>query len=211
MTEALFGAILAVALIVVDFVIRVLSVVLIPRNRRPQTALAWLLAIFFIPYIGIGLFLLVGTFRLPKRRREKQVEINQYILDTTEGFDRVAEEAPWPDWLGPIVELNRTLGAMPMVGGNSSVLYDTDAAALDAMTEEIGRAKKSVHVEFYILAMDPTTKAFFGALAAAVQRGVVVRVLLDHLGTFPYKGFRPAKRALTRMGAQWHLMLPFQP
>ena len=211
MTGATFGAIVAIALLVVDFVVRVLSVVLIPRNRRPQTALAWLLAIFFIPYIGIGLFLLLGTFRLPKRRRDKQVEINQYILDTTEGFDRVAEEAPWPDWLAPIVELNRTLGAMPMVGGNSSVLYDMDAAALAAMTEEIGRATRSVHVEFYILALDPTTQPFFDALAAAVQRGVVVRVLLDHLGSWQYKGFRPATRALTRMGAQWHLMLPFQP
>ena len=119
-----------------------LSVVLIPRNRRPQTALAWLLAIFFIPYLGIALFLLLGTFRLPKRRRDKQVEINQYILDTTEGFDRVAEEAPWPDWLAPIVELNRTLGAMPMVGGNSAVLYDVDAAALAAMTEDDRRAQR---------------------------------------------------------------------
>jgi len=211
MTAPLLEAIVAVVLLVGDFVVRVLSVIFIPRNRRPQTALAWLLAIFFIPYIGIGLFLLVGTFRLPKRRRDKQVEINEYILDTTEGFDRVAEEAPWPDWLGPIVELNRTLGAMPMVGGNSSVLYDLDAAALAARTEEIGRAKKSVHVEFYILAWDATTKPFFDALAAALQRGVVVRVLLDHLGSWQYKGFRPAKRALTRMGAEWHLMLPFQP
>lgn len=211
MTGATFGVIVAATLVVVDFVIRVLSLMFIPRNRRPQTALAWLLAIFFIPYIGIGLFLLVGTFRLPKRRREKQVEINQYILDTTEGFDRVAEGAPWPDWLGPIVELNRTLGAMPMVGGNSAVLYDADAAALAAMTHEIGRATKSVHVEFYILALDSTTQPFFDALAAAVQRGVVVRVLVDHLGSLQYKGFRPAKRALTKMGARWHLMLPFQP
>jgi cardiolipin synthase len=211
MNGATLAAIVVVALVVVDFIIRVLSLVFVPRNRRPQTALAWLLAIFFLPYIGIGLFLLLGTFRLPKRRREKQVEINQYILDTTEGFDRVAEEAPWPDWLGPIVELNRSLGAMPMVGGNSCVLYDADAVALAAMREEIGLATKSVHVEFYILALDATTQPFFDALAAAVQRGVVVRVLLDHLGTLQYKGFRPAKRALKKMGAHWHLMLPFQP
>jgi len=205
------SAIIAVALVVIDFCIRVLSLVIIPRNRRPQTALAWLLAIFFLPYIGFGLFLLLGTFRLPKRRREKQLEINELILDNTEGFDRVAAEEPWPSWLGPIVELNRTLGAMPMVGGNSASLYQEDAAALAAMTEEIDRATTTVHVEFYILALDATTKPFFDALARAVQRGVIVRVLFDHLGTLQYKGFRPAKRTLTAMGARWHLMLPFQP
>ena len=203
--------IVVVALVVVDFFVRVSALVVIPRNRRPQTAMAWLLAIFFIPYVGIALFLLIGNFRLSKKRRTKQVEINQLILDSTEGFDRVAEEEPWPDWLGPIVELNRTLGSMPMVGGNSATLFDADAAALAAMTAEIERATKTVHAEFYILALDSTTQPFFDALAAAVRRGVTVRVLLDHLGTIQYKGFRPAKRALTAMGAHWHLMLPFQP
>lgn len=211
MNGATITAIITIAALVIDFIIRIVSLVLIPKNRRPQTALAWLLAIYLIPYIGIAIFLLVGSFRLPKRRRQKQAEINDLILETTEGFDRVAEEAPWPDWLGPIVELNRTLGAMPMVGGNSSTLYHANATSLAAMTEEIGRATKSVHVEFYILAYDATTKPFFDALAAAIERGVKVRVLLDHLGTFQYKGFRPAKRELTRMGAQWHLMLPWLP
>ena len=210
-TEATITAIVAVAALVGDFTIRVLSIILIPKNRRPQTALAWLLAIFFIPYLGIGLFLLVGTFRLPKKRREKQTEINRFILETMEGAELVAEEESWPNWLSPIVELNRTLGAMPMVGGNSSTLYHANAASLAAMTEEIGRARTIVHVEFYILALDVTTQPFFDALETAVKRGVTVRVVLDHLGTFQYKGFRPAKRALTRMGAHWHLMLPFQP
>ena len=35
MTGAAFGAIIAIALVVVDFIVRVLSVVLISRNRRP--------------------------------------------------------------------------------------------------------------------------------------------------------------------------------
>lgn len=211
MNQATITAILAVVLLVGDFTIRVLSLVLISKNRRPQTALAWLLTIYLIPYFGIALFLLIGSFRLPKSRREKQAEINEHIYETTEGFDRVAATAPWPDWLQPIVELNRTLGAMPMVGGNSATLYHANEATLAAMIEEIDRATTTVHVEFYILALDPTTQPFFDALAAATARGVRVRVLLDHLGTLQYRGFRPAKRALTRMGAEWHLMLPFQP
>jgi cardiolipin synthase len=203
--------IIVAALVAIDFVIRVLSLVLIPKNRRPQTALAWLLAIYLIPYVGIALFLLLGNSQLPAMRRQKQSEINNLISETTEGFDRVGSEAPWPNWLTPVVELNRTLGAMPMVGGNSSTLFHENDASLAAMIEDINRARRSIHVEFYILALDETTQPFFDALSAAVQRGVTVRVLLDHLGSFQYAGFRPATRALTRMGATWHLMLPFQP
>ena len=38
-------------LVAIDFVVRVVALIVIPRNRRPQTAMAWLLAIFFLPYI----------------------------------------------------------------------------------------------------------------------------------------------------------------
>ncbi|MBU1587165.1 MAG: cardiolipin synthase [Actinobacteria bacterium] len=206
-----FSVALAVFLFVVDFTIRVLAVIYVPRNRRPQTALAWLLAIFFIPYVGVLLYLLVGSARLPKKRRLRQRQINDYILETTEGFDRVERDPPWPSWLESVVELNRKLGSMPLVGGNSAKLYDDNQAALDAMTQSIREAKKTVHVEFYILLLDDVTKPFFDALEDAHKRGVVVRVLLDHLGNFQYPGYRRTKKRLNKMGIAWHLMLPFQP
>jgi cardiolipin synthase len=106
----------------VDLIVRVLALVYIPRNRRPTTAMAWLMAIFFLPYLGILLFLLFGSTKLPKRRREKQAEINRFILETTEGVDRVRRDHLWPAWLESVVELNRRLGAMPLVGGNSARL-----------------------------------------------------------------------------------------
>ncbi|WP_420833584.1 cardiolipin synthase [Salinibacterium metalliresistens] len=206
-----FPVTLAVVLFLGDFIVRVLALIYIPRNRRPQTALAWLLAIFFIPYVGILLFLIVGSARLPKKRRERQQQINDYILETTEGFDRVQIDPPWPSWLEPIVELNRTLGAMPLVGGNTAQLYADNQESLDAMTAAIDAAKRSVHVEFYILLLDDTTAPFFDALESAHRRGVRVRVLLDHLGNFQYPGYKPTIRRLKQMGVDWHLMLPFQP
>src|SRR5690606_15405763 len=103
----------------------------------------------------------------------------EYIINTTDGIDRVSTETPWPPYLKPIVELNRNLGAMPMVGGNDAKLYPHYEESLQAMTDEVGRAKKYVHIEFYILALDATTEPFFVALEAAVARGVVVRVLFD--------------------------------
>lgn len=65
--------------------------------------------------------------------------------------------------------------------------------------------------QFYILSYDVSTAPFFVALGRAVARGGSVRVLLDHLGSRPYAGYRITRRELTRMGAEWHLMLPVQP
>ncbi|QAV71039.1 cardiolipin synthase [Salinibacterium sp. UTAS2018] len=206
-----FTAVLAAVLVVIDFMIRVLSIIYVPRNHRPQTAMAWLLAIFFIPYFGIILFLIFGSRKLPKRRREKQAEINQFIIESTEGMDQVAQDEPWPTWLKPVVELNRTLGAMPLVGGNTATLHSEYEESLDAMIAEVNNASSFVHVEFYILSVDSTTRPFFDALERAVQRGVRVRVLLDHIASLRSPGYFATIRHLKKIGVDWHVMLPVQP
>jgi len=110
-----------------------------------------------------------------------------------------------------MVELNRTLGSMPLVGGNTAKLYTEYAESLDAMTAAVGSAKKYVHVEFYILSLDDTTAPFFDALAAAVARGITVRVLLDHVASRRSPGYRATIRRLKTIGVLWRLMLPVQP
>lgn len=203
--------IIGVAAVLAQIVIAITSLVVVPRNRRPQTALAWLLLIYTLPIIGFLLFLLLGSRRLPKRRREKQTEINQYILDTTEGMDRVRKDPPWPSWLEPIVELNRTLGAMPLVGGNTAELYTDYAESIAAMTAAVRSAERIVHVEFYILALDDATADFFDALEDAVRRGLTVRVLYDHVASVRVPGYRRTKRRLQSMGVDFHAMLPVRP
>jgi cardiolipin synthase len=210
-SEDWIGPAIAAVALVIDLSIRVFSLAFVPRNRKPQTATAWLLAIFLIPYVGFILFLLLGSTKLPKRRREKQAEINSYILETTEGMDEVVRDEDFPPWLDSIVELNRTLGSMPLVGGNTAKLYTEYAESLAAMADAVDTAKKYVHVEFYILAFDPTTKPFFDALEAAVKRGITVRVLLDHVASLRSPGYRATIRKLRQIGVLWRLMLPVQP
>ncbi|HWU45894.1 MAG TPA: cardiolipin synthase [Humibacter sp.] len=211
MGSGTWTAIIIVLALLVDFIIRVVSIIVVPRNRRPTSATAWLLAIFFIPYIGVLFFLLIGSYKLPKARREKQQQINEFILDSTEGMERVRRDHPWPPWLESVVTLNRNLGAMPLVGGNTASLIRDYRGSLDAMTEAIDQAKRYVHVEFYILTWDKTTGPFFDALEAAVKRGVRVRVMLDHIASLRTRHYKRTIKRLASMGAQWCLMLPVQP
>ena len=191
--------------------IALVSLVVVPRNRRPQSALAWLLLIYILPLIGFLLFLMLGSRRLPKRRREQQEEINRYIIETTEGMDRVSKDAPWPPWLEPIVELNRNLGAMPLVGGNTARLFTDYSGSIAAMTAAVRGARRSVHVEFYIMSVDEETEEFFVALGEAVERGATVRVLYDHVASLRVPGYRRLRRRLDAIGAEHHPMLPVRP
>ncbi|MDO9591404.1 MAG: phospholipase D-like domain-containing protein, partial [Microcella sp.] len=210
-----FGAVVVLVVIVLllasVITIALVSLVIVPRNRRPPSALAWLLLIYILPLIGFLLFLTLGSRRLPKRRREQQEEINTYILETTEGMDRVSMDPPWPPWLEPIVELNRNLGAMPLVGGNTAKLFTDYDESIAAMTDAVRASTRSVNVEFYIMSVDEATAEFFEAMAEAVQRGVVVRVLYDHLASLRVRGYRRLRRRLDAIGAEHRAMLPLRP
>lgn len=202
---------LVITLFVVDLVVRIAAIIIVPRNRRPTAAMAWLLAIYFIPFVGVLLFLLIGNPRLPRRRRRKQAAINEYIHDTSASLEFGTLQPHAPDWFRALVRLNRNLGAMPIAGDNAATLISDYQKSLDAMAEAIRRAQRYVHVEFYILQSDDSTDNFFRALEEAAERGVVVRVLLDHWANRGKPFYKQTLRRLDAMGAHWHLMLPVQP
>jgi len=200
-----------VMVFIVDIIIRVTAVIVVPRNRRPTAAMAWLLAIYFIPIIGVFLFLLIGNPRLPRKRRRKQERINDYIHDTSESLDFGTLRPHAPTWFTSLVTLNRNLGAMPLAGDNAAHLIPDYQDSLDTMADAIRAAERFVHVEFYILQTDAATDNFFRALEEVAGRGVTVRVLLDHWANRGKPFYRKTLRRLTAMGAQWQLMLPVQP
>ncbi len=196
---------------VTDVTVRILAVIIVPRNRRPTAAMAWLLAIYFIPLIGVFLFLMIGNPRLPRKRRKKQQQINDYIRTTSHGLDLGTLRPDPPLWFAQLVRLNRNLGAMPLSGENDATLISGYEESIEEMAAAIREATSYVHVEFYILQCDATTEVFFDALEDAIERGVVVRVLLDHWANRGKPFYAETCRRLDAMGATWHLMLPVQP
>jgi cardiolipin synthase len=197
--------------VLIDLTIRLVALVVIPRDRLPTAAMAWLLAVFFIPVIGVALFLLIGNPKLPEKRQLKQREMDAVIARESMGLAPPSPQGEWPVWLEPVVTLTETLTQMPLVGGNSAHLIEDYAGSLAAMTAEIEDATSYVHVEFYIFSLDATTAPFFDALEEAAGRGVTVRVLLDHWASSHCAGYKETVQRLERMGIAWQLMLPVQP
>ena len=211
MTAETWGWWIAAFLLVLDIIIRVTAIIVIPRNRRPTAAMAWLLAVFFIPFVGVFLFLVIGNPRLPRARRRKQDQINEYIAETSEHLHFGTLRPNAPAWFGPIVQMNQRLGALPLSGDNGAHLISDYQESLDEMAEAIRTAQQYVHVEFYILQSDDSTDNFFRALEEVSARGVEVRVLLDHWANRGKPRYRQTIARLNAMGADWHLMLPVQP
>ncbi|GAA2018924.1 cardiolipin synthase [Pseudokineococcus marinus] len=203
--------VVATVVAVVDVVLRVVALAVVPRDRRPSSAMAWLILIFFVPSLGVVAYLLIGSPKLPRARREKQASMNRLIEEAARGADDVVEEHPWPPWVEGVTRLNHALGAMPLLSSNDAHIIPDYRDQLRELAEGVAKAQRYVHVEFYILSYDDATAPVFAALEDAVARGVTVRVLLDHIGSWRYPGYKRAVRELDRIGVQWRLMLPVQP
>src|SRR3954463_5769262 len=103
------------------WVIRLAMVpVVLQRRRTTSAATAWLLVIFFYPYVGVVLYLMFGTTRLGRRRIGVQralmaarCEANQL---RTYRAAQVADAALEPHYL-PLVRQAEKISCFPVVAG----------------------------------------------------------------------------------------------
>ncbi len=112
--------------------------------------------------------------------------------------DRTAEERA----------LDRACGARPVPGNQVAHLCD-GPQAYGVMEEVIDRAERWVHFENYIIRDDATGRRFAELLRGAAARGVRVRVLYDHLGS--YGTSRRYWRELRRSGVEIRAFNPVNP
>lgn len=199
------------AAVLVHLMICIAALIIIPRHRKPSAAMAWLLAVIFIPYLGVILFLVIGSAKLPKRRRAEQARITGLISERVAEIDLAPGRDAWPVWFRNLTRQNQLLGGIPVVGGNTATLLDDYSGSIDAMAREIDTAQRFVHVEFFIVSMDDTTRGFFAAMEAAVKRGVTVRLLADHISSRKMPHSKETFAELDRIGVAWSWMLPVMP
>lgn len=208
-----FGFIWALTITIIDNVIRVVALFTVPQNRRPTAGMAWLMAIFWLPIPGFILFLIIGSNRLPKSRTEKQHSINELVTSIAERESQtlLTRHDDIPPSLVPAVKLGRSLGAQPMLRGNSASITIDYEGSIEMMVDAVREARNYVHIEFYIFVYDSTTKPLFDAMTKAVERGVEVRVLLDYVASVRAVYSKETREALDRAGVEWSYLLPVRP
>ena len=204
---------IAISILVIEYAIRIIALFVVPKNRRPTAGMAWLMAIFWAPLIGIFFFWLIGTNHLPKKRVQKQLLASKAIAELA---DREEEKlgsdlSQLPEGLRSAAMLGRSLGAQPMVRGNKAEISIDYEGVFAQMAEAIRAAERYVHVEFYILVNDETTRDVFEAMREVKARGVEVRVLLDHISAVRNPGAKFTAKTLDEIGAEWAYMLPVRP
>ena len=195
--------------IVVAITIRVIMM-------RPATgvALAWLLLVADIPFVGVALYLLFGERRISQARaRRIEALRTDYeklaVAVACEGFTNVdwARHAPEAQAMDRLAR--ETIG-MPCLHGSTLTLHRDTEEVLDAIARDVDSASVSVLMEFYIWNEGGKSDDVLEALIRAAERGVHCRVLVDAVGGRPwFRGSQPGR--LRKAGVEVRKALPTGP
>jgi cardiolipin synthase len=191
-----------------EWIIRVAMLVIIPFRRSPEAAKGWLLFGFFLPWPALALYLLIGRPDYPKWRRMRFTKLPHVLRAEVARVRELSarQEPNLPANLVQAARLIRNLGHFPALNGNQADLLPQYDKTLDRIVADIDAATDHVHLLFYIFAYDTSGKKIIAALARAVERGVVCRVLIDALGSHVWSA--QVMKALAGAGVSAHLVLP---
>jgi len=171
-----------------------LGLAVLSERREPSATWAWLLAVIFVPIIGVAAYYTVARTRFRRQYRARAAvneqadeALSMYVQQSLEGFDDSQLQHLKPAQRG-LIELAANSAQFsrgaPVFAGNAVELYSFPAPKYEALLEAIRSAQSHVHLEYFIYRGDRTGTAIRDLLVERARAGVEVRVLLDGVGTF---------------------------
>jgi len=158
-----------------------------------RAATGWVAVVLLSPFFGAFLYLIAGINRVRRRavRRRRRARNRAHGLEA--GAAQVGVVS-----CPSLVRLGDSVSPFRLRPGNRIAPLAGGDEAYPAMIEAIQGAKRSIALATYIFDHDSAGLAFVQALGEAHARGVVVKVLIDGVGSRYSKP--PIARALAKQG-----------
>lgn len=158
-----------------SWIIRIVMLAIVVQRKTASAAMGWLVVIFFMPWAGLVLYLLIGENTLPRRRIKRYANLRSRLDALSQRYKQYPGIIR-PD-LGPSFDSTITLAehltSMPILAGNDAEMLNRTNDVIDRLVADIDNARETVHLMFYIFADDSTGNRIGDALVRAVKRGVV--------------------------------------
>jgi cardiolipin synthase len=137
--------------ILIFFLTLIFSASLVQSRRSPGAALAWLLVIALMPYVGIPLYFLLGGRKI---RRAASFKENLYSP---------RDKVTIPKELSTIEKILLSAGVPDRTTDNHISLISDGVVAYETILKIIDKAKESIYVETFILGKDQVGKSILKA------------------------------------------------
>ncbi|MBN9459896.1 MAG: PLDc N-terminal domain-containing protein [Burkholderiales bacterium] len=160
------------------------------QHRHPSAAIAWVMCIALLPYVGVPLFLVFGTRKLTRARRAAPVDPQR---------DRGVAAPAWA------LHLLAALDVPPPAHNRSIAFHADGVASLRALLELVEAARERLDLCTFVLAADEVGLPVAEALERSAQRGVKVRVLIDAIGGWYFSHGLARRMRRSGIAVRWFM------
>ncbi|RKL69329.1 cardiolipin synthase [Salipaludibacillus neizhouensis] len=178
-------------LVAVLFIINMLlAIIVVFIERKDASATwAWVMILFFIPFLGFIFYLFFGQ-NLTRRRLFNWAGMRKIgIVDIiTKQIDQIRD--PEFRYYDDNVDPYRDLIYMHLINNDAILTHDNNVQLLmdgqekfDHVFDDIKQAEDHIHIQYYIFRNDNLGKKLIQELVKKANEGVKVRVMYDELGS----------------------------
>lgn len=188
--------------LIVAYIFTTLSciVVVLSERRNPIKSLAWVLALIFLPVVGLIVYFFFGrslkNVRMISRHNKRRLLSKQPPSRHKDTLQKM------PARLRQISHLAYNLSGYNLHNATSLRIFNNGASKFESLKKDIEGARESINLQYYIIADDNLGREIAALLIQKAKQGITVRVLYDHVGSFSTK--RRFFREMEEAGVQVH-------
>lgn len=191
----LWAAVAVYAVTILSCIIVVLS-----ENRNPIRSLAWVIALIFLPVVGLVFYLffgrsLKGIRMISRHNKRKLLHNNAPRRIDINSLPITPDERQ-------LIKLAHTVCRAPFTVNNNIEIFTDGPSKFRALKEDLLAAQQSILLQYYIFLDDELGRQIADILIEKARQGVKVHVIYDHVGSF--SSHRSFFRRMEQAGVETH-------
>jgi len=169
-------------------------VLIVSEDREPTAALAWLLVLVALPFVGLVVYFFFGrNWPAITQRSRTTKTVRAAVAAFMPGeYARHREQsaafaaAPAPPWTRRTARLIEAKTGTPPLPVRTCDLYGSGEEYFDVLLADLAGARRFIHLSYFIWKRDALTARFTEVLLDRLAAGVEVRILNDFVGCAKY-------------------------
>lgn len=157
-------------------------IVVLSENRNPIRSLAWVIALLFLPGIGIIFYLFLG--RSPKMQHMLNRHYKRRIMSEAKVTGPDFSKLHLSPALKQLCKLASNLSIAPLTVHNRLDIFSEGLTKFEALKRDLKSARHYIYLQYYIFSDDPLGQEIAEILKERARAGVTVKVIYDHVGSF---------------------------
>lgn len=158
------------------------------QRKKPTSTLLWVMAINFLPIVGIILYLLIGqdvskSKMFDSKTQADRITKNKYrdTIENIQSREYKSSNAKTKEYKEIVKMFNNAEGEI-LYSENDVKIFNNGVEKFKALFEDIKNAKESLYIQYYIFKSDQLSSQFIDLLIEKAKEGLDVYLLVDGMG-----------------------------